>query len=96
MIDYLIQEFIAIVEHLKNKPEKFIKHGYLIAEKSDIAILLEQNAYETVEKKLRAWCALRWIDADPNRLTRRIRLAGKTVRAIKIDLGVYEALKEWG
>lgn len=95
MIENLISEFLAIVQYLENNEKTLLKKGCLIAEKALISRLLDKNAYETVENKLIAWRGLGWIEADPERLTKRVSINGQTVPAIKIKMGVYEMLKKW-
>jgi len=95
MIDTLITEYIAVVGYLKKSEEVIIKKGFLIASKTLVTKLLDKNAYETTENKLIAWRGLGWIDADQDRLTKRVSINGQTTTAIKIKISVYDMLIKW-
>lgn len=37
---------------------------------------------------------MKWIDADPDQTTKKVCIEGKRKRCVKLDIGVYETLKE--
>lgn len=89
MIDVYAKEFVGIIKHLEKQGYKPYK-GYFIVEKPMIKKLLAHNKYEMPDSKLKTWKALNWIDADPDRLTKRV--ANKAV--IKLNIKVFEELKK--
>jgi hypothetical protein len=94
MLNNYIKEFIAITEYLiKNGQKKTLK--FIIISKAEIEPLLGKNKFDSSLNKLKIWKALNWIDAEDERVTRRIydRKAGKYIPCIKIYLQVYETLK---
>lgn len=94
-LQWLIDEFVGIMDFLM-KQEKYRKYkGFLLIEKSDLESLLNQNRYETAYNKLTFWKRLHWIDAEPERLTKRIydKSNEKQKRVVKIDIKVYEIMK---
>lgn len=63
--------------------------------KKDVIIkLLQRNAYELPNQKLKTWRDLRWIDVDDGRLTSRIRIDGQLSAHIKIAIVAYETLEK--
>ncbi len=95
MIDTLIKEFMGIAKHLEKSEEAIIKNNYIIVEKHYIIRLLDHNGYEISNNKLAAWRDLGWIDSDVGRFTKRVRINGKTVTAIKINKKVVNTLEKW-
>jgi hypothetical protein len=92
MINTFVKEFLAVSEYLLKSGKAFQKGYYLFADRSDLTGLLNRNPYETAEKKLIVWRSLRWIAADDNHFTSRVKIDGKTVRRIKIDMSVHKML----
>lgn len=90
-LEVYITEYMAIVGHLVKKfvPEK--GQHFLWVDKAELCRLLDRNAYEPAARKLKIWRDLRWIEAQPGRLTKRVTQGGRVVYMVKIDLGVYEA-----
>ena len=94
MLNNYIKEFIAITEYLiRNGQKKTLK--FVIVSKAEIEPLLDKNKYDTALNKLKLWKALNWIDAEDERVTRRIhdKSSGKYIPCIKIYLKVYESLR---
>lgn len=95
MIRYM-KEFVAIVEFLEKSDKTRISKGFLIAEKPIIVRMLDNNKYDTADSKLKLWKAMRWIDAEDRRVTKRIYDGeSQTYKpCIKIDLKVAETMKK--
>lgn len=94
MLSNYIKEFIAITDYLiKSGRKKTLK--FLIIPKTDIEPLLDRNQFDTSSNKLKLWKALNWIDAEDERVTRRVYDggSGKYIPCVKIYLQVYETLK---
>lgn len=94
MLTNYVKEFVAITEYLlKNGRRKTLE--FLIIPKTDLEPLLDKNNYDTSANKLKLWKALNWIDAEDERVTRRIfdKGSGSYIPSVKIYLKVYETLK---
>lgn len=89
----MIREFVAICTYLEKSNAKKVK-GYLIIGRNDLELLLDKNKYLTSLEKLKHWKAMKWIDADPDQTTKKVCIEGKRKRCVKLDIGVYETLKE--
>ena len=64
-------------------------------EKQELEKLLNKNKYETAANKLRYWKRLGWIDAEDNRLTKRVYdgKQHKYIPYVKICIEKYECIK---
>ena len=82
-----IEEFLGIAGFLARSQKVPIDKGYILVSRKIL-----ENSYDTVENKLRIWKRLHWIDADPDRYTKKISRNGKRTRVVKIDLDVYYTL----
>ena len=95
MLFRYIKEFIAICSYLEsiNTP---CRKGYLIIKRETLEKLLNKNAYETANNKLKTWKALHWIDAEDRRLTRRVCEKDSNERRpyVWIDIKTYQMLKQ--
>lgn len=93
-LEVYITEYMAVVGHLVKKfvPEK--GQHFLWVDKAELCRLLDRNAYEPAARKLKIWQQLRWIEAEPGRLTKRVMRGGQRIRMVKIDLMVYAALRK--
>lgn len=95
MLHRYIKEFIAICSYLEgiNTP---CHKGYLIIKKETLEKLLNKNAYETANNKLKTWKTLHWIDAEDRRLTRRVYEKDSNERRpyVWIDIKTYQMLKQ--
>lgn len=89
MLEVLGKEFCGIINYLKEAENDEYK-GFLLADKEIIIKLLAHNGYETVDNKLKFWKALKWIDTDKNRYTKRVRQETK----IKLNLEIYEVISK--
>lgn len=87
-----ITEYMAVVGHLAKKFVTEKGQHFLWVDKAELCRLLDRNAYEPAARKLKIWRDLRWIEAEPGRLTKRVTQGGRVVPMVKIDLGVYTAL----
>lgn len=97
MLKIYAKEFTAIVKYLLENPEKATrKNKFLVVDKSLLTELLEKNNYEVSSKKLKAWKGLKWLDTDENRVTKRVTVNGTVKAMIKINLSVYETIREIG
>lgn len=97
MLKIYAKEFAAIVKYLLGNPEKATrKNKFLVVDKSLLTELLEKNNYEVSSKKLKVWKSLKWLDTDENRITKRVTVNGTVKAMIKINLSVYETLREIG
>ena len=96
MIDIYSKEFLAIVKHLKKVEEVRKKGDFIIVDKCLLIEMLDKNAYETSDKKLRIWKGLQWIVTDENKLTKRVWSSDmkKQIPMIQINLLVYETLNQ--
>lgn len=93
MLTIIIREFLAICEYLKKIGAKTVK-GYFVVERTELEILLDKNKYLPSLEKLKCWKALNWIDADENQTTRKVCVDGVRKRCVKLDIGVYEMMRE--
>lgn len=89
MLEVLGKEFCGIINYLKEAVNDEYK-GFLLADKETIIKLLAHNGYETVDNKLKFWKALKWIDTDKNRYTKRVKQETK----IKLNLEIYEVISK--
>lgn len=89
MLEVLGKEFCGIINYLKEAGNDKYK-GFLLADKETIIKLLAHNGYETVDNKLKFWKALKWIDTDKNRYTKRVKQETK----IKLNLEIYEVISK--
>lgn len=87
-----IEEFLGIAGFLARSQKVPIDKGYILVSRKILDNMLNRNSYDTVENKLRIWKRLHWIDADPDRYTKKISRNGKRTRVVKIDLDVYYTL----
>lgn len=87
-----IEEFIALAGYLNSSGKVAVEKGYILIPRKMLDKLLDRNAYDTVENKLRIWKRLHWIDCDPERYTKKISRNGKRTRVVKIDIDVYLTL----
>lgn len=92
MKNLYIEEFLAVAGFLEKSGKVPVEKGYIIVSRQIIDGMLSKNAYDTVENKLKVWKLLHWIDADPDRYTKKISRNGKRIRVIKIDVSVYKTL----
>jgi hypothetical protein len=95
-LELYVREFTGIVKALLKgeKGEKvIIKGDFLFVSKDDLTVLLNKNAYETADNKLKFWRGVSWIIADDGHLTSRLYIQNKQVRLIKISLSAAEAFK---
>lgn len=94
MLEALAKEYTAVCAHLV-KTDCRQKRNYLIVEKAALEAMLDRNKYETASNKLKLWKRLHWIDADEDRLTKRVydKEKGGYASCVKLNLGVYDALK---
>ncbi len=95
MLYRYIKEFIAICSYLEesNTP---CRKGFLIIKRDKLEALLNKNAYETANNKLKVWKTLHWISAEDRRLTRRVYEADSKEQLpyIWIDTKVFRMLKQ--
>lgn len=89
MLEILGKEFCGIINYLKEAENEEYK-GFLLADKETIIKLLAHNGYETIDNKLKFWKALKWIDTDKNRYTKRVKQETK----IKLNLEIYEIINK--
>ena len=102
MLHLLIKEHLAVCEYLmllearKQAPDTLpaLRKGNLLVEKNMLMELLDRNKYETASNKLKFWKELAWIDAEENRLTRRIYWNQNYKALIAINVGRYECIRE--
>ena len=87
-----IDEFLGIVGFLSHSQKVPIDKGYILVSRKILDNMLNRNSYDTVEQKLRIWKRLHWIDADPDRYTKKISRNGKRTRVVIIDMDVYYTL----
>lgn len=87
-----IEEFLAICDFLSRSEKVPIERGYILISRQILDKILDKNAYDAVESKLRIWKRLHWIDTDPDRYTKKISRNGTRTRVVKIDLAVYHTL----
>jgi len=97
MIESYVQEFIEITKHLKKRQDTIKRGEFLLSTRETVTNLLNKNMYDTADNKLKIWRGLRWIDTDPQRVTRRIYGIyenGKPIPMIKINLRIYQVLSK--
>lgn len=94
MIWRYLKEYLAICEYLEKSGCRQ-KKGCFQIERRRMEELLDRNRYETAAAKLKVWKALRWIDAEERRLTKRIydKEAGAYITCVEIPLQVYQTMK---
>jgi hypothetical protein len=85
-----INEYTNITGYLLKTDKGIIKGNFLFFDKNLLLEWLGKNPYEDAITKLKMWRLARWIDTDEERLTTRIKVDGKYVRMIKINLSAYE------
>ena len=93
MLYRYIKEFIAICSYLE-KNDTQCRKDYFIIKRETLEKLLNKNAYETANNKLKTWKALHWINAENRRLTRRIYENNELRPYVWIDIKVYQMLKQ--
>lgn len=91
-----VREYMAIVRFLFKKGCAVKGQKFLLIRKEELYKLLDKNAYETAEKKLKNWRGMKWIEAEPGRLTHRVSINGRTCYMVKIDTSIYKAMLEIG
>ena len=102
MLNLLIKEYIAVCEYLmlleKRKPDPdnlpALRKGNLLVEKDMLTELLDRNKYETATNKMKFWKELAWIDAEENRLTKRIYWNKSYKALIVINVSRYECIQK--
>lgn len=87
-----IEEFLAIAGFLEQSQKVPVRNGYLLIKRQVLEKMMDRNAYDTSENKLKVWKSLHWIDTDEERFTKKVSYEGKSVRLVKIDIGVYQTL----
>ena len=92
MIEMYVKEFTSIVNTLIRNEKGLNKRDFLYIEREELDVLLNKNAYETPENKLKNWRNLWWIHADEGHLTCKIMVKNKRIRMVKISLSVHECL----
>ena len=90
-------EYMRIVKSLLAQPEPWrtgCKDNRLVVLRPELTEALERRNYMTAEDKLAVWRDLHWIDAEPGRTRKQIRVGGgkRIYNAIQIDLRPYEAM----
>lgn len=95
MLYRYIREFMAICSYLEGI-DTTCRKGYLIINRETLEKLLNKNAYETANNKLKTWKALHWINAEDRRLTRRVydKDSNELHPYVWIDTKVYQTLKQ--
>lgn len=97
-LNYYISEFVAIADYLiKSKTHYKKTLTFIVTPKKQIEELLDKNKFDTSKNKLKLWKSLNWIDAEEERLTKRIYDKDNEtyIPCIKIYIKVYETLKEY-
>lgn len=94
MLQWLVNEFVAIMDFLMKQENCQKYKGFVLIEKPELEVLLDKNKYETSYHKLMLWKQLHWIDAEQERLTKRVynKSHGTQQRMIKMEIKVYEIL----
>lgn len=69
MLEVYAQEFVGVGKYLQKKGKE--RNGYIRIEKNDLEQLLNKNAFDTSENKLRLWKSMKWIDTEDRRVTKR-------------------------
>ncbi len=92
MLLVVIREFIAICGYLEKTGKK--AKGYLVISRDELESLLNKNRYLTALEKLKIWKSMNWIDADENQTTKKVCLDGVRRRCVKLDVTVYQTMKE--
>jgi len=95
MLYRYIKEFIAICAYLE-KSNTPCRKGYMLVKREVLEALLNKNAYETANNKLKTWKVLHWINAEDRRLTHRVYEKDSKERLpyIWIDIKVFQMLKQ--
>lgn len=95
MLYRYIKEFIAICSYLEENGTPCRK-GFMLIKRETLERLLNKNAYETANNKLKTWKALHWINAENRRLTHRVyeNDSQKRLPYIWIDIKVFQMLKQ--
>ena len=102
VLHLLIKEYLAVCEYLmllearKQTPDTLpaLRKGNLLVDKGMLMELLDRNKYETASNKLKVWKELAWIDAEENRLTRRVYWNKSYKALIVINVSRYECIRE--
>ncbi len=89
-----VQEYLEITRFLIGSGKVPVEKGFVLVPKDILSRLLSKNGYETVENKLKIWCRLCWIDADPGRFTKKVSRNGSSKRFVKIDEKMYLTYQE--
>ena len=69
MLEVYAKEFVGIGTYLKKRGME--RNGYIRIEKNNLEELLNKNAFDTSENKLRLWKSMKWIDTEDRRVTKR-------------------------
>lgn len=104
MLHLLIKEYLAVCEYLMLLEARkqaldtlpALRKGNLLVDKGMLMELLDRNKYETASNKLKFWKELAWIDAEENRLTRRVYWNKSYKALIVINVSRYECIRELG
>lgn len=72
MIRVYAKEYMNICKFLMKNGNTNAKSNRIRVEKALLEELLNKNAYEEVQTKLKTWRKLEWLDADPEHLTKRV------------------------
>lgn len=94
MFDKVAREFMAIVRHLLQQPDPWIKDDRLLVPRETLIGMLDKHPYLTSTDKLNAWRALHWIEADGEHFTWRVRSEDGVKRVVKMNLKAFRKLTE--
>lgn len=94
MINLYVNEYLAISQYLQDSDKVMKKGKYAIVSKLVMIKLLDKNAYESSHNKLKNWRELHWIDAEPDRMTKRVMLNGVSKPMVKVDLKIADTLRK--
>jgi hypothetical protein len=92
-LEIYVREFTGIVSSLIRGDKGIVKGGFLFVSREVLTEMLNKNAHETVENKLKIWRGVHWIFADEGHLTSRILVGKEHKRMIKISLSAHKALE---
>ncbi len=74
MLEVYAREFVGIGTYLKKSGKE--KNGFIRIEKHELQALLDRNAFDTSDNKLRFWKSMKWIATEDRRVTKRMYDSG--------------------
>lgn len=94
MLKMYIVEFVSICAFIVEKLPNQVCKTYFYIEPARLRKMLDKNLYAEADTKLRIWRNLGWLQCDPNRLTKKITLHGRPLRAAILNRAAFEQLQE--